>query len=532
MIQSRQHIQKGYPGLNKSLSISQVNRLYLASMILVISLGSWLQTISFSWGLLLTEILLILAPTLWMLRRNQVNLRTSAGLRRPRASLILVAIILGSGAWMVTSLVEQIMMSITGYVPVSPAGIVPTNAVHALLIFLGFVVAAPICEEILFRGSIQPAYQNYTKGSLSILVPSLLFAFFHFRLQGLPALILIAFLLGFTYWRTQSLTFTMVVHAANNFVAFIILLREGLFPEVTLPFPSPSASAFGVLMLVVGLVLLQRLLPLPKTQKSGETTKPFSLTNLWPILLAFVLFSILAVQEVSAGIQQKRLELSSQNLPVSAQWKYEIRHKGEETIGFAECQWHTSELTLNLSCLLEHDAFEIQLDNSFFSSADLKSRLTVEWDSEHLSLSSLSQENSSEFYTSSWRTEKSGNDLILYAQSQDTKYEPFSFSPTTLVQEEWAWRLMGLTFTNFKNLPVEYLSPMTWRAETQDYGQLINHKRILVLGPENIQVPAGEFQAWKVSLGQGETAWYAYEVPHTLLRFDSRMINYLLMEAD
>ncbi len=500
-------------------------------MLLVFSLGAWLQSISFSWGLLLTELLLILAPTIWLLRRNQIDLRSSAGLKKSRASLILVAVILGVGAWLVTSLVEQIMVSITGYLPTAPEGIIPTTTFQALLIFLGFVVAAPICEEILFRGSIQPAYQTHTKISLSILVPSLLFAFFHFRLQGLPALILIALLLGFTYWRTQSLTFTMVVHAANNFVAFVVLIREGLFQHIDLPFPSPAASAFGILMLVAGLVLLQRLLPRPQTEKAPDQVKIFSLNIFWPILLALVLFSIMAVQEVTAGIQQSSLNLESQSLPVSAQWKYEIQHKGGEPIGFAECQWHTSELSLNLSCQKKYDAFEVQIGNSFFSSAAVNARLTVEWEPEQLHLSSLVQENITEFYTSSWQTEKSGDELVLLVQTKDSVIEPFSFSPTSLVQEEWAWRLMGLSFINLKNASVEYLTPMIWREETQDNGPLLKKEGILITGPENIQVPAGEFQAWKISLSNGETAWYQAEEPHALLRFDANMVNYLLNES-
>lgn len=161
---------------------------------------------------------------------------------------------------------------------------------------------------------------------------------------------------------------------------------------------------------------------------------------------------------------------------------------------------------------------------------DSKSRLTVEWDSERLSLSSLSQENVSEFFTNSWRTDNSGNDLVLYTQSSDTMYEAFSFSPSILVQDEWAWRLMGLSFSNLQNIPIEYLSPLTWREETQDNGPLLRDVRIVVTGPEDIQVPAGEFQAWKVSLSNGENAWYAFEEPHILLRFDSQMVNYLLSE--
>ena len=131
--------------MNKSLSISQVNRLYLACMLLVASLGAWLQSVSFSWGLLLTEILLILAPTIWLFRHNQVDLQTYTNIKKTSSSLILVAVILGAGAWMVTSMVEQLMVSVTGYIPPTPSGIIPTTLLQALLIFLGFVIAAPSC---------------------------------------------------------------------------------------------------------------------------------------------------------------------------------------------------------------------------------------------------------------------------------------------------------------------------------------------------------------------------------------------------
>lgn len=518
--------------MNKSLSISQVNRLYLACMLLVASLGAWLQSVSFSWGLLLTEILLILAPTIWLFRHNQVDLQTYTNIKKTRSSLILVAVILGAGAWMVTSMVEQLMVSVTGYIPPTPSGIIPTTLLQALLIFLGFVIAAPICEEILFRGTIQQTYQNHTTVSLSILLPSLLFAFFHFRLQGLPALLITALLLGFTYWRTNSLTFTMVVHAANNFVAFVVLIREGLFPHIEISFPSTSASAFGILMLVAGLVLLQRFLPRPQINQKSAPAKFFSTNNFWPIFLAAILFSVFAVQEVFAGIQQKQLTLRHENLPVSAQWKYEIQHKGGEPIGVAECQWHTSELTLNLSCQKEYQAFELQTEGSFYSSAAMNSRLTVEWLPENLTLSNLFQENITEFYTSSWQTEKGENDLILHIQTKDASIEPFHFSPATLVQEEWAWRLMGASFENQKHSSADFLTPLIWRDETEDNGPVVKEEKILVTGPESIQVPAGEFQAWKVSLSNGESAWYATEEDHRLLRFDSNMVNYLLVEAN
>lgn len=45
-------------------SILSANWLYLVSMLLILSVGSLLQNASFGWGLLATELLLILLPTL------------------------------------------------------------------------------------------------------------------------------------------------------------------------------------------------------------------------------------------------------------------------------------------------------------------------------------------------------------------------------------------------------------------------------------------------------------------------------------
>lgn len=517
--------------MNKSLTISQVNRLFFASFLLVISLGTWFQTISFSWGLILTEIALILLPAIWILNRNQINLREYSGLQKTRASLILVAFMLGTGAWMVTSLVEQLMIFFTGYVTTQPAGIIPSSILQAIPLFIGFVIAAPVCEEILFRGTIQQTYQNRTSTLLSILVASLLFAFYHLRLQGLPSLLIISILLGFTYWRTQSLTFTIVLHAANNFLAFLVIIREGIFPELTLPFPSLQASAFGILMVVVGLVLLQRLLQRPQINRDHQTSKFFSLPVFWPILLSLVLFSIFAVGEVRFGKQSHSLQLNSHNFPVSAQWVYEIQHKGGDAVGIANCQWHLSESTVNLSCHKQHDAFETRIGNSFYSSMAMDSRLTVEWQGDNLDLSSLIQENKTDGFQSSWTIQQAQDDLIVNVQTQNASTESLTLSPQTLVQEEWGWRLMALPFEPLQRYTINYLAPLTWRESSQNSGPVIKQQQLVVIGQEEIQVPAGEFLAWKVTLNDGQTAWYSVDQPSILLRFNANMVDYLLKES-
>ncbi len=520
--------------MKKTLSILQANRLYLATMLLVISLGTILQSYSFSWGLLLTELLFILLPTLGILRHHQIDIRESGGLKKTSSSLLLVASMLGGGAWLVTSLVEQFMLQITGYSPPTPEGMLPTTVFQAVLIFTGLVIAAPIAEEILFRGTIQTAYQKHTTGRVAILVSSLLFAFYHFRLQGLPALLLISFLLGYTYWRTQSLTVTIMLHAANNFLAAVSLISSGLFPDRLLPFPSLPAGAFGVMMLVAGLVLLQRLIPHPlsNTEKESKPVQFFTWKIWWPILIAGILFIVVAFQEIAQAKRLSALPLDGHSLPVSAQWTYEIQHKGGEKIGEAICQWHQGEVESNLSCEWEYEGFEYQEGSSYFSSLDQSTSLAVEWQTDNLQLVSLNQKNSNEIFESKWQIKKIGSNLQLSILAENIAQNTISFAPETLIQEEWGWRLMGLSFDPGRTYELDYLVPLTWRQKTEDNGPLLVKERLNISGPESISVPAGEFQAWKVSLSNGQIAWYSADQPAILVRFDSQMVNYLLTEAN
>ncbi len=361
-----------------------------------------------------------------------------------------------------------------------------------------------------------------------------MFAFYHFRLQGLPSLLVIALLLGYTYWRTRSLTITIVLHAANNFMAAILLIRDGLFPTFELPFPNLPASAFGIMMLIVGLVLLQRLIPQPINGEKIE--KPhYNFVNwnvIWPLLFAFILFIAFVFQEIVSANQPVALPLQSKKLPVSALWTYEIQHKGAEPIGSAECQWHESEETINLSCQQKFEGFEYQTGSSYYSSSAGESTLDVAWMTNTLDLFSLDKQNIYQESFNSWRIEDLDGNLMLLIQSESIAENNHITTPQTLVEDEWAWRLMGLPFSNGQTYLVDYLTPLTWRNETNDNGPLLQELRLVVTGPEQISVPAGDFQTWKISLGNGQTAWYSVENPYILVRFDGTMFNYLLTSAE
>lgn len=43
---------------------------------------------------------------------------------------------------------------------------------------------------------------------------------------------------------------------------------------------------------------------------------------------------------------------------------------------------------------------------------------------------------------------------------------------------------------------------------------------VVVGGAEPLTVPAGDYLAWRVTVGE-DTAWYDVDKPHTLLQYDS-----------
>jgi membrane protease YdiL (CAAX protease family) len=91
------------------------------------------------------------------------------------------------------------------------------------------VAAAPLCEEWLCRGVIAKGLLRHTTPGKAIFWSAFLFAFIHMNpWQAVPAFI-IGLLLGYVYWKTQSLWPCVFIHFVNNGASFLLLY---LFPEM------------------------------------------------------------------------------------------------------------------------------------------------------------------------------------------------------------------------------------------------------------------------------------------------------------
>lgn len=81
------------------------------------------------------------------------------------------------------------------------------------------IVAAPILEEILFRGIIQESMTRKYGAWRSIVVASLIFGLIHGIPQQVVAGSLMGMVLGYIYYKTQSMISVIIMHAINNALA-------------------------------------------------------------------------------------------------------------------------------------------------------------------------------------------------------------------------------------------------------------------------------------------------------------------------
>lgn len=92
-----------------------------------------------------------------------------------------------------------------------------------LLIFAA-VVAAPLAEEVIFRGYLHGILRRWTGRWFSIIATSLLFGAIHVHLPVIIPLAIFGFALVLVYEKTKSLWAPIVMHVTFNAVTVIVAL--------------------------------------------------------------------------------------------------------------------------------------------------------------------------------------------------------------------------------------------------------------------------------------------------------------------
>lgn len=92
-----------------------------------------------------------------------------------------------------------------------------------LLFFFVAVVAAPVVEELFYRGLMLRGLTHYLPAWLSVVTSALVFAAIHFQLLQLPGLFLFGLIAGSVVLYTGKVGVSIAMHMAFNLVTVLIL---------------------------------------------------------------------------------------------------------------------------------------------------------------------------------------------------------------------------------------------------------------------------------------------------------------------
>jgi len=88
--------------------------------------------------------------------------------------------------------------------------------------FVLMVIAAPILEELIFRGIILDGLLKQYTPVKSILISSLLFGLVHLNPWQFVTGFIIGIFSGWVYYKTRSLTLAVIIHATANLSGFLM----------------------------------------------------------------------------------------------------------------------------------------------------------------------------------------------------------------------------------------------------------------------------------------------------------------------
>ena len=92
---------------------------------------------------------------------------------------------------------------------------------NGILAFLMLVVAAPVLEELIFRGIMLDGLLKKYSPIKSILISSIIFGLAHLNPWQFVAGFVIGIFAGWIYYKSRSLSLTIIIHASGNLIGYL-----------------------------------------------------------------------------------------------------------------------------------------------------------------------------------------------------------------------------------------------------------------------------------------------------------------------
>lgn len=240
----------------KSPTLIQASFVYFISIFLII-VGSivLMPILGIGTNLWINEFVYILFPVILLAAINKWDFNRILGYRKPSRKNSIISMGLGISIWFLTAnlsrLINLFLDKNVGILKIDITN--NTSLIQNLLLIIGIVILAPICEETLFRGLIQNAFENRTK-KYGFIISALLFGIFHIPngLKEVVPAIIIGLVLSYIAYKTDSIIGSMLAHAFFNLNA--VMFGRFIVSE------TPSWFNYASIMsLLVTILLIRKL---------------------------------------------------------------------------------------------------------------------------------------------------------------------------------------------------------------------------------------------------------------------------------
>ena len=251
---------ENYPSIAQSLLLSLIVlavQLFLVSPLL---LGVLLldPDISFGAQILIATLLGTGIPCwiVYLIRKKKTNISSfnfTIENRRIIPLIVLVAIPLNLG--IAGPLVELVPMT-DFFREMIREMVLEMASDQGPLMFIALVIAAPILEELIFRGIMLDGLLRIYSPTKAVVVSSLLFGVIHLNPAQFVGAALVGGFMGWVYVHTRSVLATILIHAVFNLTAF----AESYFIDIEEAIDMSYAEILGgmtnYLLLIVGSIVV------------------------------------------------------------------------------------------------------------------------------------------------------------------------------------------------------------------------------------------------------------------------------------
>ncbi len=122
--------------------------------------------------------------------------------------------------------------------------------------FLTIAIAAPILEELIFRGVILDGLLKKYSPKKAIFISSFLFAFLHLNPWQFIGAMAIGSFAGYIYYKSNNLLLAIIIHFVNNGFAFLMSLSVDLKEEMGKTVVESYGGIINAILIITGSIVV------------------------------------------------------------------------------------------------------------------------------------------------------------------------------------------------------------------------------------------------------------------------------------